>query len=73
MPNVAFAETEPSGRRHLLLGKELNTFLALHVQIAEEGFVPAIKWKPSHRSRHADIDSHHAALDAMLKLASGFA
>src|SRR6185369_1186094 len=54
VPNVSFAEAEPSGRGHFLLGKELHAFLALHVQVAEERFVPAVERKPSHRGRDAD-------------------
>ena len=61
-PNVSFAFSKPACRRHLLLGEKLHAFLALHVQIAEEGFVPAVEREPCHGGRHADVDPHHAAL-----------
>src|SRR5207248_390960 len=73
MPDVAFAETEPARSGHFLLSKKLDAFFALHVEVAEKGFVPAVEREPRHRGRHADVDSDHAALNAMLELARGFA
>ena len=69
MPDVAFAVAEPAARGHLLLREELHAFAALHVQVAEERFVPAVKGKPRHRGRHTDIDADHAGLGAMLEFA----
>src|SRR6266550_354007 len=69
VPDVPFAVAEPAAGRHLQLREELNAFLALHVQVAEERIVPAVERKPRHRSRHADVDADHAALDAMLEFA----
>ena len=71
MPNIALAKTEPSRRRHLQLCKELDAFLALHVQIAKERFIPSIKRKPGHRGRHANIYSDHSALNAMFEFSRG--
>ena len=69
--SVAFAE--PARRRHFLLRIKLHAFLALHVQIAVERFVPAVEGKHRHRRRHADVDPDHAGFDAMLEFARGFA
>src|SRR5437773_887352 len=69
MPDVPFAVAEPPARGHLQLREELHAFLALHVQVAEERIVPAVERKPRHRSRHADVDPDHAALDAVLEFA----
>ena len=73
MPNVALPEAEPAGGGDFLLGEELDAFLALHVEVAKERFIPAVEREPGHRSRHADVDADHSALDAMFELASGFA
>ena len=56
-----------------LLRVELHAFLALHVQVAEEGFVPAGEREHRHRGGHADVDADHAGLDAMLEFARGLA
>src|SRR2546423_1803714 len=47
--------------------------LPLHVQVTEERFAPAIKWKPRHRSRHADVDANHASFYTVFKLTRRFA
>src|SRR6267154_226031 len=73
MPNVALAEAEPASSGDFLLGEELDAFLALHVQVAEERFVPAVEGEPGHRGGHTDIDANHATLDAVLELARGLA
>ena len=73
MPDVAFAVAEPAARSDFLLREKLDAFAALHVQIAEEGFVPTVERKPRHRSGHANIDADHAAIDSMLEFARGFA
>lgn len=73
MPDVAFAEAEPAGGGDFLLGEELNAFFALHVEVAEEGVVPAIEGEPGHGGRYADVDADHAALDAVPEFARGFA
>src|SRR5271166_1874706 len=67
MPNVAFAVTEPTGHGDFLPGEKLHAFLALHVQVAKKRFVPTIEGKPRHRGWHADVDAHHARLDAMFE------
>ena len=69
LPNIAFAVAEPAGHCHFLLGEELHAFLALHVQVAEEGFAPAVERKPGHGCRHAYVDAHHPGFDAMLEFA----
>ena len=48
MPDITFSKAEPAGRRYLLLREELHAFLSLHVQVAEEGLVPAVERKPGH-------------------------
>ena len=73
MPNITFAITKPSAGGHLLLREKLHTFFALHVQVAEKGIVPAVEREPRHRGGHTDVDADHAAVDAMLELARGFA
>ena len=73
MPDVALTVAKPSAGGDFLLREELHAFPALHVQVAEKGIVPAIKWKPRHRGRHADVDAHHPAVDAMFELARGLA
>src|SRR6185312_3979291 len=73
MPNISLAITKPPARRDFLLRKELHAFFALHVQVAEKGIVPAVERKPSHRRRHANVDAHHAAVDAMLEFSRGLA
>src|SRR4249919_1300536 len=73
VPDVTLAVAEPTARRHLLLREELHAFPALHVEVAEERIVPAVERKPGHRSRHADVDANHAAVETMLELARRFA
>ena len=73
MPDVAFTVAEPAAGSDFLLREKLHAFLALHVEVAEKGIVPAVERKPRHRGRHADIDAHHAAVDAVLELARRFA
>src|SRR5215831_1391042 len=73
MPDVALAKTEPAGRGHFLLSKELHALFALHVQVAEKRIVPSIKRKPRHGSGNSDIDPHHSALDAVFEFSRRFA
>src|SRR5260370_29435683 len=71
MPNISLAKAEPSRRGNLLLREELHAFLALHVQVPKKRFVPSIERKPRHRSRHADVDPNHPALNSMFEFARG--
>ena len=48
VPDITFAEAEPARRRDFLLGEKLNAFLALHMEVAEEGVIPAVERKPRH-------------------------
>src|SRR5215469_14999449 len=72
MPNVAFAVAEPAGGGNFLLREKLHAFFALHVQVAEEGIVPAVEGEPGHRGGDADVNADHAAVDAMFEFAGGF-
>jgi len=65
MPYIALAVAEPAARGDFLLGEKLHAFLALHMQVTEERIVPTVERKPRHRSRHADVDADHAALDGI--------
>jgi hypothetical protein len=51
VPEVAFAVAEPARHGHLLLGEELHAFPALHVQVAEKGFPPAVERELWHKYR----------------------
>ena len=73
VPDVALAVAEPAAGGDFVLREELYAFPALHVEVAEKGVVPAVKGEPCHRGRHADVNTHHAAVDAMLELAGGLA
>ena len=73
MPNISLAIAEPPARRDFLLREKLHTFPALHMEIAEERFVPAIKREPRHGGGHADVDADHAGLGAVLELAGRLA
>ena len=71
MPDVPVTVTEPAGHGYFLLCEKLHPFLALHVQIAEEGLVPSVEREPGHRGRHANVYANHAAFDPVLELARG--
>src|ERR1017187_4883229 len=73
IPDVSFPIAEPAAHGHFQLREELDAFFALHVQVAEEGLVPAVEREPGHGGGHADVDADHAALDAVLEFARGLA
>src|SRR5262245_2944005 len=73
VPNIPFSITKPPARRDFLLREKLHAFFALHVQVAEEGIVPAVEREPCHGGWHADVNAHHTAVDAMLEFAGSFA
>src|ERR1019366_9338602 len=73
IPNIPFPITEPAAHGHLQLREELDAFFALHVEVAEEGLVPAVEREPGHGGRHADVDADHAALDAVFEFARSLA
>src|SRR5258706_9285563 len=64
---------EPSRGDRLLPGVELDGFGSLHVQIPEEGLVPAGEGEPGHGGGDADVDADHAGVEVLLELPGGVA
>ena len=61
----------PARQRHFLAGVELDAFVALNMQVAEEGAVPTGEREPGHRGWHTDIDTDHPGVEMPLELAGG--
>src|SRR2546430_13657306 len=53
----------PAAENDLVASVELDSFTALHMQIAKEGLVPSGKRKDGHRGRNTHIDTDHSALN----------
>src|SRR5882757_6539361 len=64
---------EPSRGDRLLPGVELDGFGSLHVQVPEEGLVPAGEGEPGHGGGDADVDADHAGVEVLLELPGGVA
>src|SRR5258708_14592819 len=60
---------EPARHHDLLLGVKGDGVLSVGVEVAEEGLLPSGEWEECHWRRNADVDPHHADLDAARKLA----
>ena len=73
MPDIPLAVAEPAAGGDFLLGEKLDAFAALHVEVAEEGVVPAVEGEPGHGGGDANVDPDHAAVDAVLEFARGLA
>src|SRR3954463_8948274 len=58
----------PASQGNFLTGIELDAFVALDVQVAEERAVPAGEWEPGHRRGDADIDPDHPGVEVLLEL-----
>src|SRR3954471_3899143 len=63
----------PAGEGYFLAGVELDAFVALDVQVAEERPVPAGEREPCHRGGDADVDADHAGVEVAFEMAGGVA
>jgi len=72
-PDFAIAVAEPAGSGGFALGVELDAFLALEVQVAEERIVPTTEWKVGEGSRDAYVDANHAGAHVSAEFAGGLA
>lgn len=71
-PDFAVAEGEPAGGGGFALGVELDAFLALDVEVAEERVVPPGEGEVGEWGGDADVDADHAGGDVAAEFAGGF-
>src|SRR3954451_5126950 len=67
--HVGIVGLGPAGEGYFLAGVELDAFVALDVQVAEERSIPAGEREPCHRGGDADVDADHAGVEVAFELA----
>src|SRR5438552_9043959 len=71
--DLARTRVRPAGGDDLAAGVELDPLRPVHVQVAEEGGLPAAEAVVGDRHRDRHVDADHADVDVELELARGSA